>query len=356
MDKIRVLMLGESLDRQGGIVSVEKLILKQTPADIEISHLTTLANTSSTTHKTLVFIRALGILVWKLLKQEVDLVHIHVAERGSAFRQAITISIAWLLRKPVILHTHSADFHLFYANLPRIIQAGLSWAFCKATRFIVLSNSWGKFYIENLELKPEQVVILANPVKFPKEIPQKINSRNVNFLFLGRIGERKGAFDLISAVAEIDPEYQQNIELIIAGDGEGAKARDIIEKLNLVRSIKILDWVDEKQRDELLEKADVFVLPSYNEGLPMALLEAMSWGLPVITTPVGGIPELVISHENGVLVTPGNIQELATAIQSLIIDRELQQKLGENARKSVQSFDVKDYMVHLADIYRSALR
>jgi glycosyltransferase involved in cell wall biosynthesis len=354
MDKIRILMLGESLDRQGGIVSVEKSIINQTPTEIEISHLATLPN-GATASKILVFMRAVGALCWRILQKETDLVHIHVSDRGSAFRQAITTTIAWLMRKPVIIHTHSADFHVFYANLPQILKTGLSWAFCKSTRFIVLSHSWAKFYTENLGLRAEQVVVLPNPVKLPLKVPTRIISEKVNFLFLGRIGERKGVFDLLAAVADLPLEYQQKIDLIIAGDGESEKAINIIKELNLAQSIKVLDWVDEKKRDELLAKANVFVLPSYNEGLPMSLLEAMSWGLPVITTPVGGIPELIIAHQNGLLITPGNIKELSQAIQSLIIDRELQQKLGASARESIKLFDIKDYMVRLADIYRSAI-
>jgi glycosyltransferase involved in cell wall biosynthesis len=259
------------------------------------------------------------------------------------------------MHKPVVIHTHSADFHVFYAKLPRIFQIGLSWAFCKSTRFIVLSHSWAKFYIENLGLEAEQVVVLPNPVRFRLEVPSKIDTGKVNFLFLGRIGERKGVFDLLEAVADMPLEYQQKMELIIAGDGESEKAKTIINRLNLLQSVKILDWLDERQRDEILTKADVFVLPSYNEGLPMALLEAMSWGLPVITTPVGGIPELVITNENGLLVTPGKTQELSKAMQSLIIDRELRQRLGANARESIKPFDIKDYMVNLAGIYRSAV-
>jgi glycosyltransferase involved in cell wall biosynthesis len=354
-EKTRVLMLGESLDKQGGIVSVEKLILKYVPSEIKISHLATLKNGSKIS-KTIAFIKALNILCWQLLSKEIDLVHIHVSERGSAFRQALTTIIAWLLRKPIVVHTHSADFHLFYDELPQIIKAGLSWSFCKSTRFIVLSHSWKKFYMENFGLEEDQVTVLPNPVELPKKNIRQINSEKVTFLFLGRIGKRKGVFDLIAAVAAIPLAQRQKVELIIAGDGEREKARELIKELNLISQIKVLDWLDEAQRDLLLAKVDVFVLPSYNEGLPMALLEAMSWGLPVITTPVGGIPELITSAENGLLVTPGSVDELSVAMQSLIIDQELQQRLGVNARESVKSFDIKDYVIHLSAIYRSVLK
>jgi glycosyltransferase involved in cell wall biosynthesis len=284
MKQLKILMLGESLDRMGGIVSVEKLILKHIPVDVHIDHLATLPN-GSTLDKILVFIRAVGDLCWRLVTRETDIVYIHVAERGSAFRQSVTATIAWLFRKPVIFHSHSADFHVFYTNIPPIVRSGLRWIFGKATRFIVLSNSWKQYYVEQLGLNPERVLVLPNPVRFPAEIPHRINAEQVKFLFLGRIGERKGAFDLIAAFAAIPAQKRQNTQLIIAGDGEGAKARDTIAKLGLTQSITVLDWVNEQQRDELLKETNVFVLPSYNEGLPMALLEAMSWGLAVITTP-----------------------------------------------------------------------
>jgi glycosyltransferase involved in cell wall biosynthesis len=353
-DRIRVLMLGESLDKQGGIVSVEKLIIKYVPADIEICHLATLQD-GSKIHKVLVFIKALNVLYWQLTNKSADLVHIHVSERGSAFRQALTTTVAWLLRKPVILHTHSAEFQVFYSKLSPIIKAGLSWAFCRSTRFIVLSYSWKKFYIDNLGLKEEQVIVLPNPVKFPVEIPLRINSGKIRLLFLGKIGDRKGTFDLINAVADIPLSQRQNLELTIAGDGEGQRARVLIESLNLTQHIKILDWVNEQQRDDLLQEADVFILPSYNEGLPMAILEAMSWGLPIITTPVGGIPELVISHHNGLLVEPGAIKQLSQAIQSLIKNDELRLSLGRAARETVSPFDISKYCDQLTDIFRECL-
>jgi glycosyltransferase involved in cell wall biosynthesis len=354
MDKIKILMLGESLDRSGGIVSVQKLILNNISDRIEIACIATLRD-GSKLYKILVFIQAVGLLCWRLLTSEVDVVHIHVAERGSAFRQACTATIAWLFRKPVILHNHSADFHVFYDNLLPIVRFGLSWAFRRSTRFIVLSHSWQKFYVENLGLAVERTIVLPNPVKSPVEIPPRINSEIVNFLFLGKIGDRKGAFDLIAAFAALPSEKQQYATLTMAGDGEVQKAKDTIEKLKLERHVTILNWVNEEQRNELLKNANVFVLPSYNEGLPMALLEAMSWGLPTISTPVGGIPEVVISQKNGLSIEPGNIKQLSDAMQSLIDSEALRIRLGNAASKSVSPFEISKYCDRLADIFVDCL-
>jgi glycosyltransferase involved in cell wall biosynthesis len=351
---MKIIMLGEGLDRQGGIVSVEKLILKETTSDIQFQHITTLPN-GSTIHKVLVFLQSIGELFWNLLNQKADLIHIHVSDRGSAFRHSITTLIGWLFQKPVIIHTHSADFHLFYSPLPQWLKGWLSWSFCKCSRFIVLSDSWKKFYIENLGLKSEQVIVLPNPVKIPAEIPHRINSKQIFFLFLGRIGERKGAFDLIKAFASIPVAQQSRAKLVMAGDGDVEQARSLIPTLNLIDYITILDWVDQEKRDDLLIKADVFVLPSYNEGLPMALLEAMSWGLAVITTPVGGIPEIVTQVQNGLLVNPGDIQELSEAMQSLIANENLRISLGNNARVRVKHLDINDYLVSLKSIYAAVI-
>ncbi len=97
----------------------------------------------------------------------------------------------------------------------------------------------------------------------------------------------------------------------------------------------------------------MFILPSYNEGLPLAILEAMGWSLPIISTPVGGIPELVISHKNGLLVTPGNIKQLSSAMELLIENENLRLFLGSNARKNVEPLDIKNCSIRLADIYNS---
>ncbi|WP_375474173.1 glycosyltransferase family 4 protein [uncultured Nostoc sp.] len=354
MSPIKITMLGESLERQGGIVSVEKLILEETTSDIKIKHIATLPN-GSAIHKVLVFLQAIGELFWNLLNQKTDLIHIHVSDRGSAFRHSITTLIGWLFQKPVIIHTHSADFHLFYSKLPQWLKQWLNWSFCKCTRFIVLSDSWKKFYIENLGLKSEQVIVLPNPVKIPAQIPQRIDSKQIFFLFLGRIGERKGAFDLIKAFASMPVAQQSQAKLVIAGDGDVEQARSLIPTLNLIDYITILDWVDKEKRDELLTKADVFVLPSYNEGLPMALLEAMSWGLAVITTAVGGIPELVTQNQNGLLVNPGNIQQLSEAMQSLIADENLRISLGSNARVRVKNLDINSYLTCLRCMYTAVI-
>lgn len=354
LSTVKIIMLGESLARQGGIVSVEKLILQQAPPDIEIKHIATLVN-GSVIDKVLGFARAILEFLWTLLRTESDLIHIHVSQGGSVFRKTILTVIALMFRKPIILHAHGPEFHLFYSKLPQLLKLGFNWVFCRCDRFIVLSESWKNFYIQNVGLKAEQIVVLPNPVKLPAQVPHRANSPQVSFVFLGRIGQRKGTFDLVKAFATLPIEYKSRSRLILAGDGDVSQAQSAIASLNLSNYITIFDWLDSEQRDTLLASSDVFVLPSYNEGLPMSLLEAMSWGLPSITTPVGGIPELITHNKNGLLVNPGDIQQLSAAMQSLIDSENLRHCLGSNARKSVMHLDVKYYFHQLIGIYRTVL-
>lgn len=355
MKQLKIVMLGDSLSKQGGIVTLEKLMIEQAPPNIQIQHIGTVVDGSGT-DKVLVFATALSQFVWHLLSKEVDLIHIHVAERGSAFRKAIITILAKLVfRKPVILHSNSPEFHVFYHQLPPLVQKWLRWAFCQCDCFIAVSQTWRNFYIQNLGLKAEQVVVLANPIKFPATVPLRTDVDKVCFVSLGRIGQRKGAFDLIKSFSILPDEDKSQANLILAGDGDVEKARNLVESLNLSEYVTILDWLNSDRRDALLAKADVFVLPTSNEGLPLALLEAMSWGLPVITTPVGGIPDIVTQNQNGLLVEPEDIQALSKAMQSLIQNKNLRLYLGSNARESVKNFDINYYFNRLVIIYSSVL-
>ncbi|MBN3963604.1 MAG: glycosyltransferase family 4 protein [Nostoc sp. NMS8] len=351
---LNIILLGPSLLQQGGISNYEKIFLEYAPSEVNICHIIT-HEEGDIAIKIVVFLKAIWKFVWMLLMEEVDIVQLEISQRGSILRQGIMIFLAWIFHKPIILHAHGSQFHVFFADLPKWIQTLLSWLFCKCQRLIVLSESWKTFYIENLGLKPEQVVVFYNPVKVPNEVPQRSVSNQVNLLFLGRIGQRKGAFDLIKAFSLLPLEDQNRSTLIMAGDGEVEQASNLVKTLNLENYIKLLGWIGSGERDVLLTQSDIFVLPSYNEGLPLSMLEAMAWELPVIVTPVGGIPEIVTQSENGLIVSPGNIEELSNAIKSLIENENLRLSLGAEARTSVFPLDIKKHWVSFMDLYHSVL-
>lgn len=368
----RVLMLGAGLDVKGGITSVEKLILENTPPEVQIHHVGTFAQ-GSALHNVKVFLLACKTLVQTLITRKADLIHIHFSERGSTLRKAILSLIVLVFRKPLILHAHGATYQEFYAGLPLLIQALLAALFRRCTKFIALSEGWKAYYSETFKLQENQIVVLYNPVKLPSQVPSRVERQQITFVFLGRIGQRggaldvakslvsfpkqdKGAFDLIRAFAAIPEQERASAKLVLAGNGDVDKAQQLIQELGLQEQVTVYSWLSPVQRDELLVKADAFVLPSFNEGLPMSMLEAMASGLPVIVTPVGGIPEVIIHEKNGLLVTPGNQQEIAQAMQSLIKDEDLRLTLGAAARLRVQGLDIKNYICSLQELYTSVAK
>ncbi|WP_353931685.1 glycosyltransferase family 4 protein [Okeanomitos corallinicola TIOX110] len=349
---MKILMLGASLQQNGGIATVENLIIQHIPNDVKILHITTHAE-GSIIHRIIIFIQAITKFLGQILTQKVDAIHIHLSDGGSLVRKAILVILSLPFHKPVIMHAHGAEFEMKYQKFPQCLQKGLSYILQQCQGFIVLSETWEKYYIDNLGLNPNRVFVLPNPTELPAQIPQRKNSHPVSLVFCGRVGERKGAFDLITAFANLPEDQKKSAQLTLAGDGEIEKAQQLAAELKITEQVNFLGWINSQQREQILAKADIFILPSYNEGLPMAILEAMAWGLPIITTPVGGIPELVINQQNGLLVQPGNIQELSTAIALLIKDEKLRRDLGIIARNNVEPYDINNYCQHLVDIYSS---
>ena len=151
-------------------------------------------------------------------------------------------------------------------------------------------RQWRDFYVDECELSPSQVVVLPNPVKVPSEVPERGGRDQVQFVHLGRLGTRKGAYDLVNAFGGLPEALRNRARLVLAGDGDVEGVRKLAAPFG--DRVEVRAWIDTHERDLLLRQSDVFVLPSRAEGLPMALLEAMACGLPSITSPVGGIPDV----------------------------------------------------------------
>lgn len=349
----QILLVGPSLAQKGGMASVQKLIVGSQLASIDIQHIST-HDEGSVMHRLRVFAASVGVLTQRLIGGA-DLVHLHVAEKGSVFRKILLLLLTKAFGKPVIMHTHGCEFHTFHDGLPGWLRYWVDAALRQADCFIVLSESWKDYYLTHCGLDPDRVIVLPNPVEIPASIPDRAASSVTHFVFLGRIGQRKGAFDLLQAFANLPADCLPQAQLTLAGDGELDKASDLVKQLNLEDHVELPGWIDLEQRNRLLWDADVFILPSYNEGLPMAMLEAMAWGLPVISTPVGGIPEVIVSGENGYLADPGDIEALSAAMQSLVEDDALRLAMGHSARKRIAPLDLTLYCEQLTKIYRSVL-
>lgn len=348
----RVLQLGPALEVRGGISSVERLIVEHPAAAVSIRHVATMED-GSPLRKAAVFMRAVRTLRAALCTDPEVLVHIHFSSRGSTLRKLV---LAWMtLRagRPLVLHAHGSVFDQFYDGLPRPAQAAVRRIFSRADCFLVLSTQWKRFYLARFALDESRIRVLCNPAFLPPQAPRREGRARVQFLFLGRIGRRKGAFDLLAAFAALAPAVRSRCRLVFAGDGEVEALR--VRARPFGAQVEVQGWIDGARCAALLQESDVFVLPSYHEGVPMALLEAMAFGLPLVTTPVGGIPDVVTDGVEGLMIHPGDIAHLQAAMASLVDDEPLRLTLGQRARRRAEGLDVSRYSMELGRIYRQLL-
>ncbi|EGQ7944652.1 glycosyltransferase family 4 protein, partial [Vibrio cholerae] len=144
--------------------------------------------------------------------------------------------------------------------------------------------------------------------------PDLIHRESIDILFLGAFIKRKGIYELLSACSMLHHDYH----LHLCGSGENNKVEELINELNLKRKVTLHGWIGKDKKKELLSSCTVMVLPTYNEGLPMTIIESMACEIPVLTTPVGAIPEIIIDGVSGYLVQPGDILNLAKKLDFIL--------------------------------------
>jgi glycosyltransferase involved in cell wall biosynthesis len=285
-----------------------------------------------------------------LLAKRVSFVHCHVAMRGSFWRKCIFAGFARLFNAPVIFHLHGSEMKSFYSSQWYFVRLLIAWQLAHVHYVIVLSQSWCDF-VKAVAPKAN-VRIIANYVLVPPISDCHQPHEGVRVIFLGVLGERKGVFDLLKVVSEIS-HLLPTMEVFIGGNGEIDKAIEAVRQYGLESKVKILGWVSGEDKRTLLASGDIFVLPSYNEGLPVSILEAMSWQIPVISTNVGGIPQLVRDGVDGILINPGDLSALSQALLRLGQDGEYRENLGRSARFRVESSFSKETVIpQIEEIYQ----
>jgi glycosyltransferase involved in cell wall biosynthesis len=140
---------------------------------------------------------------------------------------------------------------------------------------------------------------------------------------------------------------------VFAGDGRVEELRRRAAEIG--PDVVVHSWLDREERDHLLAASDVLVLPSHHEGVPMAVLEAMAYGLPVIATPVGGIPDVLRPGREGLLVEVGNRAALTTALARMVAEPALRISLGRGARATAESLNVTNYGQRLLGFYQTII-
>jgi glycosyltransferase involved in cell wall biosynthesis len=343
---LRVLMLGPGLEVQGGVSAVERMLLASLPPEVSATHIPTMVE-GSKARKLAVFLRA----CLRTSRQNPDIVHIHFASRASSVRKMSLARFALARGWKVILHAHGGGYPDYWKSLAAPARRATAAVLRQADALIVLGERWRDFFV-SVGVAPERIAVLPNPVALPPRVPRRAQGERTLFAYLGLIAAHKGSFDLVDAVARLAPATRKRFRVVIAGNGAQAELERRVALHGLEDCFEVHGWLGATERDALLAAAEVFVLPSDHEGLPMSLLEAMAWGLAPLCTPVGAIPELVQHETNGLLTPPHDPGALAAGIERLA----LRARLGGAARERVEPLAIEHYAPRLCALYDSVAR
>lgn len=342
----RVLMIGPHRTRTlGGISTMIDGLLRAAPtAGCEMRHIASQCDEVKGLSKLPLAARALLQYVLTVIVWRPNVTLVHVGSNASLYRKAVFIVVGRWLGQKMIAHFHAGDFDHYYEKQrpqgQRLILSGLR----RSHKLIAVSQASAN---RLRQLLPNaDIVMIPNGIK-TQEFAPVVRKRDgfVRLLFVGGMGKLKGERDLLRAfqiaVARVP---QLRISLL----GHGAETiTTFCDEAGLRPYIEHLGPVPHRHRAEFFRQADLFVLPSYGEGMPMSVLEAMAAGLPVISTKVGGIPELITSGQEGYLLAPGDVQAFAEQIVRLATDAELRTQMGQRARDKAQLFDESRVMTAL---------
>jgi glycosyltransferase involved in cell wall biosynthesis len=273
---------------------------------------------------------------WLALRGPRTVAHVHTCSGLSFFLDGALVATARLQGVPVVLHIHGGRFDRFLDELHAPLAAVARWIARRASRVVVLSEEWRDRLASRLP--GARVAIVRNGV-IVAAADATVTSRDASrvvVLFLGALTRKKGVFELVEAL----PGLPSSVHCLLVGPEKDAGIREALREkavaLGVEDRITLPGPVTGPAKAAVLAQADVFVLPSHIEGLPVSMLEAMAAGLPVVVTPVGAVPSIVRSGENGLVVPVGDVARLRAALAALAENEDLRAKLGGAGRALVE--------------------
>jgi len=291
-------------------------------------------------------LKAAARLAAMLVKHRRLALHVHTAAQASFWRDACYMEAALAARCPFIVHFHGGGFDRFFDASGVAGQPLVRHLLEHAARVIVPSQ---RMATRLHSVSPAvRAIFLPTPVAVA---PVQESARPNLILFLGRLHADKGIFDLLDALSQLRAAVP-DVRLVCAGEGERKAVARYAEGLGIADAVKFTGWVGPSGKRALLESAAVYALPSYAEGMPVTLLEAMAAGVPVVASAVGGIPEVVVDGTSGFLAAPGDITTLERLLRKLLLDRQLAARVGAAGRATVQArFAPEHALAKLEQLY-----
>ena len=348
---VRILIVGPGPVQVGGVASFIQFLLHSEHLNqrFEIAHMDTardvkdLPTAGRFSWRNLTYLLRQVPQLFKLLRVwRPDIVHLSVTAGWSFWKIGVFLWISHASGAKVVAHMHGGAFNLFFEQSHPLIQRMIAWTLNRADAVVALSVWWKQFYLKKISPALKVAVIFNCPdeaFSYCTELPDRSERSGHKVLFVGSLGRRKGIFDILRAVPLV-LEKINSVQFIFLGWEEYAaemeQIRAICRDRNLDSHLHFPGRVIGAEKYCYYQQADVFILPSHAENLPFSLLEAMAMGLPVITTPVGGIPEFVENGKNGYLINPGDAADLAQRMTQLLSDQQVRKRMGDCNTRMIQ--------------------
>jgi len=285
-----------------------------------------------------------------------------------------------LVRVPIIINTIDGLGSLYIeksikSKMVRFIIELLSFFTSRLSDKVIVINPDDMMYLVKRKIIPEDKVVLIKSVGVDTDLfdPNKVDNSyikrlkdnlqigedSVIMLMIARLLIHKGILEYLNLAKILKQKYDDKVEFLLVGDFDPGNpyniSKEVLQTYIDKRIIKFLGWRDDIK--ELLALCDIFILPSYREGIPRTLLEAASMGKPIITTNTIGCKEVVEDGKNGYLVPPKDIKALEKAIERLISDYDLRKNFGNYSReKAIREYDLKKIVTRYTDLYKSLLK
>ncbi|MBI1764940.1 MAG: glycosyltransferase [Acidobacteria bacterium] len=380
--KPRVLMLGAHPTKTLGGIStlISDILGSSLTREFEFKHVVSQMDEGGKFAKLTLMLGALLRFGYILLRWRPDVVYVHVGGNASLYRKGVFITLARLAGWRVLAHFHAGNFAPYFNQQSWFGKQCILRGLGLSRKFIAVSQEMAGWLSElwpvaeitvipngvrtELFAPPETHLVVRQAASLSKS-PGKTEWLNDDastswqlagqpsprLLFIGKMGFLKGEGDLLRALQIVKAEYGLSFRLDLLGQLSG-EIGALCQTTGLASQIDQLGPVALTERIGYFQRADIFVLPTYAEGMPIAVIEALAAGLPCVTTPVGGIPELMRDGQEGFLIEPGDIRTLAARLAQLLREAELRQAMGARALQTAARFDLKHVLARLGDELR----
>lgn len=343
--KPRVLVVSTSRKTRGGITAVLQLYEQSVMWHEYHCHWTGTHRDGSIIRKVWYLMR--GYMDYLFRLPFYDIVHFHFSLPTTAKRKFPLFLLAKLLGKKTVIHLHCGQ------QIDDIWNSRYQYMFKRCDCGILLSESLRGRILDYIG-QTDKLKVIFNPCPIIKD--NTAYEKQNKILFSGTLYEGKGYKDLIKAFSLIANNHR-DWRLVLAGNGELGQARSLAEELGVSEQVDLLGWVKGESKHRVFCESKLLCLPSYAEGFPMAVLDAWAYGIPVITTPVGGIPDIAEDGKNMLLFNPGDINQLSDCLERMITNQELRESISkESVHLAKTTFNVNTICEEVAALYDDIIR